>query len=438
MAKSFHGIAGIILSVFLAVIAAPVCAQNSNSGLLVIRGGTLIDPGRDDLGVKGTIYVQNGLIIAVRLNDDGPVPEGARVIDATGGYVVPGIADMHNHLRSGMFQPDDNPLGVLRSLLGWGVTTTFNPGVPVEEFDELHRQISSNRRAYPRTFLVRGVFTTEGGWGQGYTPKTAAEAREIVRKVKAAGSFGVKLMYDDMRWATTRPFAVMDREIADAVIDEARRQGLMSFAHAPVRELARHMLEAGVDCLVHGIISEPVDAEFIDLMKINNTCYISTLTMFQTNAGYAEWADRLEAFDIDKRLNPAAMDIFRKAPSGTPRLDNTAWAVERLPVLRLNLFTMHSAGIPVLIGTDAGIPGVLPGISAQLELVMHQEAGLEPIDILRAATTTAAEVFNSKGIFGTLRDGAQADLLVLDADPRIDIGNVRRIRHVIRAGQVRK
>ncbi|MDP7153227.1 MAG: amidohydrolase family protein, partial [Gammaproteobacteria bacterium] len=71
-------------------------------------------------------------------------------------------------------------------------------------------------------------------------------------------------------------------------------------------------------------------------------------------------------------------------------------------------------------------------------LVMHQEAGLDPIDVLRAATTTAAVVFDRKGVFGTLREGAQADLLVLDADPRLDVGNVRRIQHIIRAGKVHK
>jgi imidazolonepropionase-like amidohydrolase len=436
MVKRFNCIASMVLCGVIAAAAVPVYAQTGDR--LVIRGGILIDPGRDDLGVPGTIIVQNSLIIAVRPGDDSPAPPGARVIDASGGYVMPGIADMHNHLRSGMFKPSGDQAGVLWSSLDWGVTTTFDPGVSVEEFDALRNTISMDRRAYPRAFLVRGVFTTDGGWGNGYTPGTPDEARALVRELKAAGSFGVKLMYDDMRWATTRPFAVMDRQIAIAIIDEAHRQGLMSFAHAPVLGLAKHLLEAGVDCLVHGIISEPVDAEFIDMMKRSNTCYISTLTMFQTNAGYGEWADRLVAFDINKRLNPAEMDIFHKVPPGTARLDNTAWAVERLPVLRLNLFTVHGAGIPVLIGTDTGIPGVLPGISAQLELVMHQEAGLDPIDVLRAATTTAAEVFDRKGVFGTLRDGAQADLLVLDADPRTDVGNVRRIRHVIRAGRVHK
>ena len=437
MTKGSVFMAGIFLCALL-LVTQSVTAQSD--GLLVIRGGTLIDPGRDDLGKPGTVFVQNGLIISVREGTDVSIPEGAQVIDATGAFVMPGLADMHNHLRSGLFRPGKDQIGELRKMLDWGVTTTLNPAVPPEQFPELRKEIAQDRRSLPRTFLVSGVFTTRGGWGnnEGYAPKTPEEARAMVRQIKQAGSVGVKLMYDDMRWATTRPFPVMDRKIADAIINEAHRQGMMTFAHAPILEYAKDMAEAGVDCLVHGVVSEPVDAEFIDLMKRNRTCYISTMTVFQINAGYGEWADRMEAFDIDDRLDPIALEMFRNASSGTPRLDNTDWTVERLPVLRLNAFTVQNAGIPMLIGTDAGIPGVLPGISAQLEMVLHQEAGLEPMQILRAATTTAAEVMDSKGVFGTIRDGAQADLIVLDADPRLDIDNIRRIRHVIRAGTVHR
>ena len=435
MAKGIQLTAGIFLICWLALLPA---AHAQSDGLLVIRGATLIDPGRADLGKPGTIFIQNSLIIEVREGTDVAIPDGARVIEGTGRYVIPGIADMHNHLGNGMFVPANDELGVLRQLLDWGVTTTMDPGVPVETFDQLRSEIARDRRAFPRTFLVRGVFTQLGGWGKGYTPKTPEEARQIVREIKAAGSIGVKLIYDDMRWATQRPFPVMDQKIALAIIDEAHRQDLMSFAHAPILENAKQMAEAGVDCLVHGVISEPVDAEFIDLMKRGNTCYISTLSMFQTSAGYAEWADRLAALDTDNRLDPIALDALRQANVGTSRLDNSAWTVERLPVLRLNLFTVHNAGIPILIGTDGVMPGILPGVSAQLEMIMHQEAGIEPIEVIRAATTTAAEVFDRKGVFGTIRDGAQADLLVLDADPRRDISNIRRIRHVIRAGEVHR
>jgi len=283
---------------------------------------------------------------------------------------------------------------------------------------------------------MRGVFTTDGGWGDGYRPETAAAAREIVREIKAAGSDGVKLMYDDMRWVTTRPFAVMNRGIAAAIIDEAHRQGMLAVAHAPIQTFAKQALEDGVDCLLHGVISEPVDAEFIELMRRNGACYVSTLVMFETNAGYAEWADRMQAFDVGHQLDPQSLELFYGVSPGTPRLDNIGWAVERLPVLRQNLVTVSRAGIPILIGTDTGIPGVLPGISAQLEMVLHVDAGLTPEAVLRAATTNAAIVMKQPGAFGTLAVGAQADLLILDGDPRENIGNIRLIRHVVRGGRI--
>lgn len=418
-----------------AAAAVPVIVAAADEAI-VIDGGMLIDVGRPDLTGPATIIIEHGRIRAVGPADELEWPAGARVIDAAGSYVIPGIADMHNHLRDGLFRRGGDRAGVLRSLLSWGITTTFDPGVPVEEYAELRSTIAADPSAYPQAFLIRGVFTHKDGWGNGFTPETPAEARAIVLQLKAAGSDGVKLIYDDMRWATTRPFPVMERAIAAAIIDEAHQQGMIAVAHAPILELAKQVLEDGVDCLLHGIISEPIDAEFIELMKRNDACYISTLTMFQTNAGYAEWADRLAAFDFEKRLDPNALAIFQQAPNGTARLDNTDWTVARLPVLRLNLFTANSAGIPLMIGTDTGIPGVLPGIATQLEMVMHVEAGLTPEDVLKAATSNPALMFGREGQFGTLAPGAQADLLILDADPRRDIENIRRIRHVIRAGRI--
>ena len=209
---------------------------------------------------------------------------------------------------------------------------------------------------------------------------------------------------------------------------------MKAFAHAPILELAKQVVEGGVDCLLHGIISDPIDDEFVALMKSSGACYISTLTMFNTNAGYSAWADRLEVFDLDGRLDKKALDLFYKVPTGTARLDNTGWAAERLPILTANLLTMQRAGIPIVIGTDTGIPGVIPGIAAQLEIVMHVEAGLTVTQALLAATRNAARMMDQESKFGGISAGMEADLLGLEADPRVDIGNIRRIRHVIRAG----
>ncbi len=422
----------ILFFLFSALAAFTVSAAD----VLAIRGATLIDPAHADAGNPVTVIIQDGVIRAVGTAESTPVPAGARVIEADGQFVMPGIADMHNHLRTGTFRPGDDYTAVLRDLLSWGVTTTFDPGLSADVFSSLRAQIEAEPLLFPRTFLIRGVFTTAEGWGRGYTPATPDEARAIVRELKAAGSDGVKLMYDDMRWATTRPFPVMSQPVMAAVIDEAHRQGMKAYAHAPILELAREVLAGGVDCLIHGILDEPVDDEFIRLMRKNNACYISTLAMFQTNDGLKSWADRLDAHDDQDRLDASMLDLFRKAPSGTSRLDNTKWAAEHLPVLRANLLAVHQAGILIAMGTDTGIPGVLPGIAAQLEMVMHVEAGLTPAEVIEVATRNAAVMMDQPDRFGGVTEGMAADLLILDADPRQNIVNIREIRHVIRGGQL--
>lgn len=441
-------------SLFLIINCAAGFSANFAAGdTLVIRGGTIIDPASpvaagsessrkstrrssSDSSTGATLIIEDGVIANVGPAGAAPVPDHARVIDAEGLFVMPGIADMHNHLRPGTFLPGDDQAAVLRSLLQWGVTTTFDPGVPAENFEQLLRDIEREPAAFPRVFLIKGVFTTEGGWGKGYKPATEEEARARVRELKSAGSAGVKLMYDDMRWATTRPFPIMDREIMAAIIDEAHRQGMAAYAHAPILELAKQVVEGGVDCLLHGIISEPVDDEFIELMKSGDACYISTLSMFNTNAGYSLWADRVEAFDLEDRLDKKALALFHKVPTGTARLDNTGWAAARLPILTANLLKMQRAGISIVIGTDTGIPGVMPGIAAQMEIVLHVEAGLTATQALLATTRNAAQMMDQEDVFGGIGVGMAADLLILEADPRADIGNIRRIRHVIRAGHV--
>jgi imidazolonepropionase-like amidohydrolase len=423
-----------IVVVIVACLAGLAACGTAGERVVVI-GGTVIDPfGGTDPGPV-TIFIEDGVIRGVQPVGSAP-PAGARIIDAAGLYVMPGLADMHNHLRSGTFRPGNDQAAVLRGLLEWGVTTTFDPGVPEENFAALRAAVESDPAAYPRAFLIKGVFTTTGGWGKGYKPETATQARAVVRELKAAGSDGVKLMYDDMRWATTRPFAVMDREVMAAIIDEAHKLNMRAFAHAPILELAKEVLEGGIDCLLHGIISEPVDDEFIELMRRNDACYISTLTMFNTNAGYGPWADRLDAFDLEDRLDPKTLELFHKVPPGTARLDNVDWAAERLPVLTANLLSVHEAGIPVVIGTDSGIPGVLPGIAAQLEIVLHVEAGLTPREALTAATRNAARMMGQENGFGGVEEGMAADLLILEADPTADIGNIRLIRDVMRAGRL--
>jgi len=97
---------------------------------------------------------------------------------------------------------------------------------------------------------------------------------------------------------------------------------------------------------------------------------------------------------------------------------------------------VQAAGIPIVTGTDTGVPGVLLGISSLMELVLHVEAGLTPRETLRAATYEAQHMMGQEREAGTVEVGKIADLVMLDANPLEDIRNVRRVNRVIREGVV--
>ena len=420
----------------LSILAADATAQDSAEAPLAILGARLVDTSGAESGDPVIVLVQDQIIQAVAVEIE--IPSDARVINAEGKYLLPGLADMHNHLRSGTFVPGDKPAQILQQMLPWGITTVFDPAVHGSAYQLLRDEISKDPDSFPRVFLTDGLFTAPKGWGRGHEPLSASEARTMVQSMKASGSDAVKLMYDDMSWATTRPFAVLDPAIMAAIIDEAHRLGMKAFVHAPVLELAAEAVEADVDCLLHGIISDPIGPELIESMLEHGTCYMSTLTMFHTNAGYAAWADRLEEFDKYDRLDPAMLEAFRlpAVQGGTARLDNTAFAAQQLPVLRANLLRVAKAGVPIVLGTDTGIPGVLPGIALQLELVMHVDAGLSPSQALDGATRNAAAMLDQASVFGSIAPGLAADILIVDANPLEDIRNIREIYRVIHAGRV--
>ena len=420
----------------LSIFAADATAQDSAEAPLAILGARLVDTSGAESGDPVIVLVQDRIIQAVA--GEIEIPSDARVINAEGKYLLPGLADMHNHLRSGTFVPGDKPAQILQQMLSWGITTVFDPAVHGSAYQLLRDEISKDPDSFPRVFLTNGLFTAPKGWGRGHEPLSASEARTMVQSMHASGSDAVKLMYDDMSWATTRPFAVLDPAIMAAIIDEAHRLGMKAFVHAPVLELAAEAVAADVDCLLHGIISDPISPELIESMLEHGTCYMSTLAMFYTNAGYAAWADRLEEFDKYDRLDPAMLEAFRlpTVQGGTARLDNIAFAAQQLPVLRANLLRVANAGVPIVLGTDTGIPGVLPGIALQMELVMHVDAGLSSRQALDGATRNAAAMLDQASVFGSIAPGLAADILIVDANPLDDIRNIREIYRVIHAGRV--
>lgn len=423
----------------LLLLALAWLPANAGQGLLVIHGGTLVDPARPDASGPATIIVRDGVIESLLPgNKLYPLPKGARVIDAEGRFILPGLADMHLHLRTGTWLLDGDPLPVARGLLAWGITTVLDPASPPAWQERIRAELGRDPAAWPRILLARGLFTAPGGWGMpgGYAPTSVEQARAQVRAVAATGADAIKIIYDDMRWITHRPFAAMDRDVMRALVEEGREQGLLVLVHAPLLEYAREAVAAGANALMHGIISDPVDDAFIELMQRSGTSYVSTLALFHTTVQLADVAERLLALDPTGMLDRYIAPALGLPSLGGGRHANPAWSADRLPVAAENLRRLHEAGVNIVIGTDAGTPGLFPGSSLHLELALHRDAGLKIEAILAAATQAAARLAGAGESFGVIRVGSSADLLILDSDPRLSLEAVRQIEQVVRAGRV--
>jgi imidazolonepropionase-like amidohydrolase len=222
-----------------------------------------------------------------------------------------------------------------------------------------------------------------------------------------------------------------------AATSEGHRQGLRTFVHAPILEHAKVALRSGADGLVHGIISEPVDDEFLALMRRNRATYTATLSLYEALADRHKTVARLRTLDRAHRvpdstwkelLEPEELSTYRKSYDlGDP-------VAARLGIGRDNVSRVAAAGIPVVAGTDTPVPGVVPGVSSQAEPVLLEEAGLKPMQAIRAATTVAASILGRATQMRTLRTGAVADLLILEADPRISTRNIGALAWVARGG----
>jgi imidazolonepropionase-like amidohydrolase len=410
----------------------------------VVTGATLINPTAAPVA-DAVIVVGGSRITQVGTAASVTPPAGAEVIDARGKFVIPGLADMHNHLGAGgmsLGPQRENYLANLGRLLAVGVTTVFDPGVGEGDFAKLKSGAAADASPYARFFGTGPAVTVPGGslGEQGPTPATPDEARGVVQKLKAANVDAIKIHRDDLAWASKRTTQPMALAVLQALVEEAHRLGLRAYVHAPQLARAKEALSAGADGLMHGIVDEPIDQDFIALMKRNRAVYVPTLGMFEDVADVAAFGKRQAPYWDQLGFQPPGLYQFLTSTQGVgifqSFLSNTAFTKERLPVLRANLKRVFDSGIPVVMGSDTGFFGVLLGVATQIEMELMVEAGLTPLQAIQAATIDAARMIGREKEQGSVEAGKLADLLILDANPREDIRAIRRINRVVKGGVV--
>jgi imidazolonepropionase-like amidohydrolase len=422
------------------LVSCAVGAQNDR--IKAITGVTLID-GTTRAPLQNAVVVIDGTRISqVGASASVQVPANATVIDGRGKFVIPGLADMHHHLQSGSTRPQQNLPSNLRRMLVVGVTTVFNPSVPLKEFAALKTAAADDAAPYAHFFATGPIISIKGdiyaAMVGGPTPDTPQQAQAVVKDLKSAGVDAIKVQYDDLSWSFKGGFPTLKRDVLDAIIKEAHQQNLKVFAHAPVLKHAKDALRAGLDGLMHGIIDEPIDQEFITLMKQNRASYVATMALFNDMADVNAFAKR-QATSWDRAgLQPPRLYDFFAGPGGAQffekSFNNLTFTRQHLPVQKDNVKKAFDAGIPVVLGTDTGFQGVLIGVATQIELELLVEAGLTPGQALGAATINAARMIGREKDLGTVEAGKLADLVILDADPLQDVRNVTRIFRTMKGG----
>ena len=406
---------------------------------IVLRGATLVDGTGAPARPNALLVVTDGRIASVGTATEEAVralPPGARVVDAGGTWIVPGLIDAHVHAES-----DDD----LRTMLRWGVTSVRLMAEDSASAVALAKS-SEDRADIPHVFPAAPIFTAKGGWwDQGEPPDThldrfpatADAARSSVRTAKSLGVSEIKLMLDDMAWcrAPRSPLATMSGEVVSALIGEARTQGLRAIVHAPGGADARMAISAGATALAHGVL-DPIDAETLAVMRSRPVFYVPTMDIFEFLADTRAFLDMVLADPAAaKGLPPETLARYRAgeyARGYAERYPNFENVRRRLPVLRQNLLQLHAAGVPVALGTDMW---AFPGLGVSIEMDLWAKAGVPSREVVRAATQTAARSLGVDGDRGTLEPGRRADFVILEADPIADVKNTRRIREVWNKGR---
>jgi len=404
--------------------AQPVYAiKNVNVIPMTIEGMTL--PGI-------TVVVEQGKITSL----NGPIPDGAYIIDGKGKWLIPGLIDMHVHVpvdgHFNAWHPTrtaaifTSTQDVMTPFVANGVTTIFDLNSRAGHFGQ-RNEILRGGVIGPRMALAAMI---NGGGGDGRIANTPADGRQSVRMAKAEGYEFIKL------------YSQLSIETYKAIIEEAAKLGMKVVGHIPndFRGKISDALGADIGMVAHAEElfkqaewgHEPDPAFIAQIAKANGTWLTPTLVIIDVAAEQAVSLEGLRASQAIQYVHPLLKDKWLTANNYNKHA--TAQSIARLhKMIEFNkqlVVACKDAGVPIVAGTDAGSSGVVWGFSLHDELELLVDAGLSPSRALNSATQLPAIWLGIDSLVGTIEKGKLADLVLLDANPLEDIRNTKKIAGV--------
>jgi len=390
-------------------------------------GATIIDGNGGDPIHDGILLIQDRKIISVGLKENISIPENTTIVDVSGKTIIPGIINAHGHVGEvkgieGGHYSKENINDNLSLYARYGVTTVVSLGGDKEEAEPFRAVNDTATTQRARLFIAGAIITG----------KTPEEATAVVNRNHQMGVDFMKIRVDDNLGTATK----MPEEIYKAAISQSHELGYKIASHMYYLDDARKLAKAGTDMLAHSVRDLPVDDAFIQLIKEKKIAYCPTLTRELSTFVYGDTADFFTDPFFTKEYDSITIQPL-KDPARQKQTRESKGAItykKQLPTAMANLKALSDAGVPIVFGTDSGVPTRFIGYFEHLEMSMMAEAGLTPMQIIVSATKNAAEYMGLRNL-GTLSTGNYADFIVLDADPLEDIKNTRKISAVYVNGQ---
>lgn len=441
----------------LCLLAPTGSAQPKPGSTIVITHATVINPGTSSVRKDQAVVISGDHIVSVSDAAAFHAPGNARVIDATGQYLIPGLWDMHVHSAFGDWFPGGRDI-ILPLFVANGVTGVRDMGGDIPVLAKWRSQIAQGQ-------IVGPTMVFSGPMLDGYLPDgklrfpssvpitTPASAVAAVDKLKKQGVDFIKVQ------------SVISHDAYLAAAAEAHKQGLPIVGHVPDKVRLAEVVQAGQTSVEHlmGIFEGCSTEEdkfiqgegnlklllttqdqqrcdsLIKLLAQNQTWQVPTLA-WQRGGTFLDQRD-LKHDPLDKYVPAYWRDVTWKRFTDQMMPD----LLKDPLALRQEYFTrnlqmvgsMHHAGVPFMAGTDTA-PGVyiMPGFSLHDELANFVEAGLTPMESLQTATSNPAKFLGREATMGSVDSGKIADLVLLSANPLDDIHNTSKISAVISRGRL--
>ncbi|MGW9686685.1 amidohydrolase family protein [Flagellimonas sp. 2504JD1-5] len=410
--------------------------------LILISKANIIDVRTGQVKTGQNIYIDSGKIKEISALEIDDLSKYKTVINAEGQFIIPGMTEMHAHIP----QPSTSKErleDVLFLYLSQGITTIRGMlGHP--------DHLALRQKVKDRVILGPRIFTSSPSLN-GNSVKTEAEAVEKVTAYQKAG-------YDFLK---IHPG--IQRNVFDQLVKTANEVGITFAGHVPVDVGIQHALKSKfatidhVDGFLEGLVpeSENVDPtsngffgynftaladttnidELVELSKENKVWIVPTQSLFERWFAPAN-VDSLLAEPEMKYMPKSTLENWKRVKIQTMEnsgFDALQWA--QFDAIRKSLIKkLQDNGHGILLGSDAPQLFNVPGFSVQHEMQGMARAGMQPLEILQSATINPAIFFDMEHTFGEIKEGTEADLVLLAENPMDDLKNFTKVSGVMARG----